>query len=184
MNRIDGTIRDMMELPFLVGVQDQFELLRTVRDRNKLGISQMMAQRNQANEMAISTVGENGTVPATASTPGSSAAATEEDGSIKSRCRETHTHHNYYNTAPPTPPTPPSQVVVEPFPVPPPVYPQARGVPVWMVVVLILLALSLAGVAAGAAWWLATRPTPATPTPPANVIQPGDDLHIKVIPGA
>jgi hypothetical protein len=163
-NAIDGTIRDRMELPFLVGLQDHHSLLRRVTKNTQRGIERMM---------------ENG-MPAQASTTGTNAAASEEDAAILNRCRIIH-NHNYTKEQAPT--TPCGPVVIEPFPVPPPQYPQARGVPVWMVVVLILLALSLAGVAAGATWWLAARPTPATPTPAPSGIQPGDDLHIKVIPG-
>ncbi len=120
------------------------------------------AKHQQEHHIATQKAVQDRSVPAAASTPSSTASATEDDGSIVNRSPTTNYHIYQAGQQPPTqqPSTP------QPTPVPQPNPTPATGskMPKWLLPAL--LVLLLAGGLGGVGWWLATRP--ASPVNPAT----------------
>ncbi len=148
-------LEDQVELNSLIMVANKRKYLdRAQRLSDNFVVDQAQYQFEAASE-------SNG-VPATAATPGTSALATEDDGSIVNRSPTTN-YHIYQTAQPEQKPAPQPQPT--PVPTPTPTPSTGSKLPKWLLPVG--LALLLASGAGGLAWWLATRPTP-----PSNSTKP------------
>jgi hypothetical protein len=152
MRSISGILKDRAELTFLSGLQDQRAVLKRIQDQTDRGTRKIEA-------------GENG-VPQAIPEPGTPATGTSGlddvgDG-IQNRCRVIN-HYHYGDTAKTEPaPAQPVVVVEPPAPRPSPIY--SNRIWPWLLLVLLLTALALGGLA----WYLFNRPWPKIPTEAAD----------------
>jgi len=155
VNRLPGTIVDRMELPFLIGLQDQKLVLDRIRKQTQAGMK------------VIAAGGQNGVAVAmTPATAAQTSSATEDDQAINNRCTTTTTNY-YLSQDPAVAPSPNGQPTpVGPTPIAPPA--PSRSKADWWPFALLALLLLLCLAAGGWAWYLVTHPGP-TPVNPVVV---------------
>ncbi len=167
--RVPGPLKDILELSFLSGLQDQRAVLHHERKLQARGMNAI--------------AGNNRPMPAaaTSDTTAQTSTATEDDQAIHNRCQ--WVNHNYYQDAPRTETDSENKTrpVIEPQPQPRP----ARGNRGWLVPLLLtLLLLALLGGGLLVLYLSWPRPgviTPSVnPTPTPVVIQPGEGANTTI----
>jgi hypothetical protein len=151
MSRIPSTLIDRLELPFLIGIQDQKLMLDRIRKQTALGMS------------TIAAGGQNGVAVATTPTTAANTShAAEDDQSLSNRC----VTNNYYvnqDTGAATQPTPSAA----------PAQPTHWGrIPAWVTVLLIAVGVAVAGLL----WWLYTHPAQPATLP----VQPTQNVRLRI----